>query len=419
MFINDAASLAASFDDFVVISLGEAVHVVVALLVVIAFSKLLGRHKRPLKQAKVPKDPGGHAPTPKAAPPQTVAPTPPARPRAAAPPRVGAAVVIRSEAKEPPSSSCTAHPRQQGERDKETQNLAAAVRTGRAEDLSSLLDAGRARAMARGAGAESVQDRTIVLLLAALRACAAHRFFAEGIQAYDHVAKWVGAGRMHMWSLLLYSAVEAGQFRRCQFFFARLRLLGTPASHDYISMVRCQTYRRNMPGLKQIFEEMQGHGHKLPQITRNRALQLCVAKLDFVFAERLAAEAACERAMDAAGYATLMRGFLKAGLPLRCLGLYAQMRAGGLEPNEKIAGVLLEACADAGQPKRAAKVVQELQSFGVEVHRGQFVELMRRLGSIGRIDCVTEVLEALQARAAEVTPEDVDTSDASPGSSPM
>lgn len=417
MYFNgliDAAqtrALEALFDEFFLISLGEAMHMIVALFVVTAFSSALGWHRRPSKHAKASKV-------------QAAEPAAPVS-RTTRPPSTDGAPLGRSRSV--PSTRRDSFPRNQketpaggasgvsgaalavalkgvphsmmptpGERDRETQMIAAIVRTGRTDELHSLMDAGRARAVARGFAPERVRDRTIVLLLTALRACAAHRFFAEGIQTYDHVASWVGIGHAHMWSLLLYSAVEAGQFRRCQAFFVRLQDLTTPAAHDYVSMVRCHTYRRSLACLKQIFEEMQGYGYKLPQITRNRALALCVAKLDMTFAERLTAEGACERCMDAVGYATLMRGFLKACRPEKCFEVYTRLRNECLTPTEKIAGVLLDACLEAGKAELAAGFVEDLQSVGIAISDSQCADFLRGLVNTGRMDCAKGFLEVLQ-----------------------
>mmetsp|Transcript_1807 Transcript_1807/g.4014 ORF Transcript_1807/g.4014 Transcript_1807/m.4014 type:complete len:636 (+) Transcript_1807:125-2032(+) len=269
--------------------------------------------------------------------------------------------------------------------------LVAAVRRGDAAELPRLLDEARARATTAGRTAVA---ETAQLFLSALRACASWRCFDEALVAYDHVAKHLGTGLGSIWSLLLYSAVEAGEFHRCEAFFAKLCFLVAPSGHDFVNVVRYYAHSQDLLGLRCMLANLHRSGYRITAHGRNRALAACVAIGGGALqvAEALAEADACSEAIDAVTYNTLMKGHARAGKASRCFELYREMQAKGLSPSDMTFGTLLNACHESYDFERAKEIFKDLCDSGLQVNVIHYTTFMKSLVRAGLLKDAAEVL---------------------------
>mmetsp|Transcript_149833 Transcript_149833/g.480135 ORF Transcript_149833/g.480135 Transcript_149833/m.480135 type:complete len:688 (-) Transcript_149833:91-2154(-) len=282
----------------------------------------------------------------------------------------------------------------------EADALAAAVRAGRAKDLPKLLDAAFERAFGDSdfdllGGDELVAGRAMCarLLLSSLRACATWRCFREALSAYDHTKRRLGSGSTAVWSLLLYSAVEAGQFGRCEVFFEKLCALGRPSSNDFSNMVRYHALRRDQDGLRRTLARLVQLGSEVDVLSRNRAMAACCNAGAPDLAEvLLASQAICPAGADAVAFNTLMKGHAHAGRPARCFELHEEMLARDILPTEMTFGILLNTCNGAGEQSRAKQVFKDLCASGLQLNTVHYTTYMKGLVSTGIIDDAAAVL---------------------------
>mmetsp|Transcript_3110 Transcript_3110/g.7239 ORF Transcript_3110/g.7239 Transcript_3110/m.7239 type:complete len:626 (-) Transcript_3110:135-2012(-) len=279
----------------------------------------------------------------------------------------------------------------------ETDMLASAVRAGKSASLPSLLDTARERVLAAGL-TEDLEWQEAEHLLSALRACASLHCFREALTAYDHVSTRIGAGDATIWSLLLYSAVGAGDFRRCKDFFKKLCVLQAPSGQDFVNMVRYYSHRHDQKGLSVMLEELTQIGFKLEAVDRNRALAACTSNNAMDLAEILIRHEGFFVAMDTVAYNTIMKAHAQAGKPELCLAIFEQMQRSGLTPSEMSFGILLDACIDARHFDGAKEAFEKIRKCGLAPNVVHYTTLMKGLVNAGRLDDATDVLgEMLQS----------------------
>jgi len=276
--------------------------------------------------------------------------------------------------------------------------LAAAVRAGKSRDLPRLLDAAKSRAIAEGIEGLSLQHVMAQYVLSALRSCASRRCFREALDAYDYAADYIGRGCCSTWSLLLYSAVEAKEFARCQDIFEKLCQSGTPSGNDFVNVVRYHAmHLRNATKLKNAIAVMQDTGFCLDVISRNRAIAVCTSNAALDLAEFLATRDACASAMDAVGYNTLMKGYAQMGDFARCFQIYSTMHGDGCSPSEITFGIMLDACIDATALDRARQVFEDLRNSGLQLNVVHYTTFMKGLTIAGQLGEATQILDEMLA----------------------
>mmetsp|Transcript_32024 Transcript_32024/g.69995 ORF Transcript_32024/g.69995 Transcript_32024/m.69995 type:complete len:593 (+) Transcript_32024:162-1940(+) len=272
--------------------------------------------------------------------------------------------------------------------------LAGAVCIGRVNELPQLLDAARRRASVEFSGTE-LETRLAEQLLSALRACASRKFFREALVAYDHFSRHVGEGNSGIWSLLLYCAVEVGDFQRCVGFTSKLCEHGIPSGLDFVNLVRCYAHLRDVEGLVEILGRLEKMGLRIDSITRNRALAACAKNRAWALVEPLTNNKICAEEMDAVSYNTLMKGHVQAGSPERCFQIYEEMKRSGSEPSEMTFGILLDACIDAKDSEKAKRIFTELRQSGLQPNVVHYTTLMKGLVSASQLDEATDLLEEM------------------------
>lgn len=286
----------------------------------------------------------------------------------------------------------------------EADAVASAVRAGKASQLPQILDAALARALAQGKhGTE--QDVSSQLLLTALRSCAAVRRFDEGILAYDHLAGRIGGGSAGLWSVLLYSVVEAGAFKRCKYVFENLIKNTSPSGHDFVNMVKCHVGQHDVAGLREMLGSLRRLGHSIDAYSLNRSLAACSASDSVLdLADELAGAGVCTEGIDAVGYNTLMKYNARAGRISRCFQLRTEMSAHGIQASEVTFGILLDACVSAQELDRAREVFNDLCASGLQLNVVHCTSFMKVLVSARRLDEAAGVLREM-VRSPGVKPD--------------
>jgi pentatricopeptide repeat protein len=208
-----------------------------------------------------------------------------------------------------------------------------------------------------------------------------------------------------MWSVLLYSAVEAQEFWRCEELISKLLESGIPTGTDFVNMVRYHvSYRCDPRVMYQFCEDLHAKGFRLDCISRNRALSACSSNKALYLAEILSEDKFGEASMDTVGYNTLMKGYAQAGEPARCFDLYEKMKIVDQAPSEITFGILLDACIDAKEFERAKHVFRDLKNSGVTMNVVHYTTFMKGLANAGELADATEVLQEM-LRSRHIKPD--------------
>mmetsp|Transcript_7593 Transcript_7593/g.21576 ORF Transcript_7593/g.21576 Transcript_7593/m.21576 type:complete len:748 (+) Transcript_7593:144-2387(+) len=279
--------------------------------------------------------------------------------------------------------------------------LAAAVRSGRAKELPELIEEAIVAVLGSdalepdsGPMTERISAR---LLISSLRACAASRRFKEALATYDYVAQRMGGGSANIWSLLLYSAVEAEEFDRCKVFFNKLCEAALPSSNDFLNMARYHAHRHDRHGLRFTLDYLAERGCKVDLVTRNRALSACCGTGAIALAEDiLACRTVCPQAPDVVAFNTLMKGCVRIGASHRCFDLYEEMRKAGVTPSEITFGILLETCHTTGEFERAKRTFADLTQSGMQMNVVHYTAYMKCLVSAGHVGAAGDMLERMR-----------------------
>jgi len=283
----------------------------------------------------------------------------------------------------------------------ESDSLVAAVRSGRAAQLPTLLIGAAERVSQLSSSAHLTEFRA-QHLLSALRACAAHRCFSDALRAYDSERELIGEGCAAMWSLLLYSAVEAREFHRCKKLIKNLLVNAVPSPNDFLNMVRHHVHQhegmdglQRTSGLKQTLQDLREAGFNINVVSRNRALSMCLQNCEYSCAEILVDQRHCNIAMDIVAFNTLIKAFAKNGDVARCFALRKKMQEMGIAPSEITFGILLDVCIDAKDFARAKQVFANLRQSGLPMNVVHYTTFMKGLLSAGYLDEATALLDEM------------------------
>lgn len=276
----------------------------------------------------------------------------------------------------------------------ETDLLAAAVRSGKAAELPRLIDASHARLSRSPGSSELTYALMETLFVACLRACAAKRCFTEALALYSHVECRIGKACSSTWSLLLWSAVEAGRFELCGNFLERLLASGSPTSYDFVNVVRYFAHIGDENGFAAAMRRIQACGCQIDVFARNRALSLCTGSPSFGLAQRIV-KLVPNVPMDAIAYNTMMKGFANSGDLVQCFGQYAEMRRAQIMPTEMTFGILLDACIDDQQLDHARRVFSDLRDSGLDLNVILYTTFIKGLVNAGELTEAMGILDEM------------------------
>lgn len=278
----------------------------------------------------------------------------------------------------------------------ETDLLASAVRSGKAGELPQRIDASLSRLSKDPA--EPSHNLMEYLFVACLRACAAKGFFEEMLVLYFHVRDRIHKACSSTWSLLLWSAAEAGRFDLCSNFLDRLLEMGVPTNNDFVNIVRYYIHLDDPVGFVSMLEELQARGCQVDVFARNRAVALCTNSRAFDLAQKIV-DSVPNVPMDVIAYNTLMKGFANVGDLAKCFGRYGEMRRAHIMPNEMTFGILLDACIDAKQMDYARRVFSDLRESGLSLNVILYTTFIKGLLNAGELDEAMEILDEMCTKA--------------------
>lgn len=274
----------------------------------------------------------------------------------------------------------------------ETDMIAAAVRAGKAAELPRLIDASLARMTKDGsADANEVFD---MLFMASLRACAAKRCFTEALALYSHVVARIGETCGSAWSLLLWSAVEAGEYGLGSEFLKRLLEDGHATSYDFVNIVRLYANVEQPLEFAEVVRKIQVDGCQIDLLARNRALSLCTNSHCIALAQQIV-KCVPDVPMDAIAHNTMMKAFANVGDLISCFGQYADMRCSNITPTEMTFGILLDACIDDKQLEHARRVFSDLRESGIVLNVILYTTFIKGLVNAGELAEAMAILDEM------------------------
>jgi len=276
----------------------------------------------------------------------------------------------------------------------ESDSLVAAVRSGRATQLPTLL-IGAAERVRQSSNSANSTDARAQHLLSALRACAAHRCFSDALRAFDSEREHIGEGCAAMWSLLLYSAVEAREFHRCSKLIKHLLLNATPSPNDFLNIVRYHVHQHESEGLKETLKDMRQAGFNIDVVSRNRALSMCLQNNELRVLEIVVDQKHCNIPMDIVAFNTLIKAFAKNGDIARCFGLRKKMQDMNIQPSEITFGILLDVCIDVKDFARAKQVFASLRLSGLPMNVVHYTTFMKGLLGAGYLEEASDLLDEM------------------------
>jgi len=237
------------------------------------------------------------------------------------------------------------------------------------------------------------------LVASITRVCTSKQLFSEGLRIFDIATE----GRTlkfedhTVWSCLLFCSVESRAFRRCQGYFDKLRLCGTPSAKDYSNMVRKAFSTSDWQLALQMISEM-GKAHlEIPGIVYNTALACCVSAEKLDEAKQLLNDIVQAGGVaDVITYNTLAKGYAKAGRMEDCFSLYETMRERGLAPSQVTYGILLDGLINDNEVERAVQVFKTMIKDGCEPNTVLYTTLIKGFARVGQVDQAVELFNQMR-----------------------
>ncbi|KAF4686044.1 hypothetical protein FOZ60_005742 [Perkinsus olseni] len=168
-------------------------------------------------------------------------------------------------------------------------------------------------------------------------------------------------------SCLLFCAVEARDFSRCEAYFERIKAASPdgPSAKDYGNMMRYYAAIGEFEKALGILQNIKG---VVPDnVTCNTVLSVCVKNQQLAIAEAMLHE--LSKPLDEDGtcvadvvtYNTVMKGYARLGGLARCDHLMSLMETQEIAPTAVTYGILLDCCINANDMPRAQRVFQEIR----------------------------------------------------------
>ncbi|KAF4656280.1 hypothetical protein FOZ61_007060 [Perkinsus olseni] len=168
-------------------------------------------------------------------------------------------------------------------------------------------------------------------------------------------------------SCLLFCAVEARDFSRCEAYFERIKAASPdgPSAKDYGNMMRYYAAIGEFEKALGILQNMEG---VVPDnVTCNTVLSVCVKNQQLAIADAMLHE--LSKPLDEDGtcvadvvtYNTVMKGYARLGGLARCDHLMSLMETQEIAPTAVTYGILLDCCINANDMPRAQRVFQEIR----------------------------------------------------------
>lgn len=251
---------------------------------------------------------------------------------------------------------------------------------------------------------------TVSLFASVAKLCTSKHLFADCLAIYDFVTEdaTFSLTDKSVWSCLLFCAIEARAYQRCDYFFGRLKACGTPSHKDYGNMVRLASLHGDWQLSLRLIQEMRNNKIEVDSVIHNTALATCVSA-DQVDQGRMLLEemVKSDGVADVITYNTLMKGYAKAGRMEHCFELFELLQQRNIAPSQVTYGILLDGCINENLLDRAAQVFNQMVSGGCPMNTVLFTTLIKGFARAGDVDQAMKVYE--QMRSERSVPPDLIT----------
>jgi len=240
--------------------------------------------------------------------------------------------------------------------------------------------------------------------------CTSKHLFADCLAIYDFVTgdATFSLTDKSVWSCLLFCAIEARAYQRCNYFFSRLKASGTPSHKDYGNMVRLASLHGDWQLSLRLIQEMRSSGVEIDSVIYNTSLATCVAADQVDQGRSLLEEMVkAEGVADVITYNTLMKGYAKAGRMDQCFELFDLLKTRNISPSQVTYGILLDGCINENLLDRAAEVFNKMVNGGCPMNTVLFTTLIKGFARAGEVDQAMKVYQ--QMRSERSVPPDLIT----------
>jgi pentatricopeptide repeat protein len=238
------------------------------------------------------------------------------------------------------------------------------------------------------------------LFTSVVKLCTSKQYFAECLAIHDQLVKPTLFESLDktVWSCLLFCAVEAKAWRKCDRFFSSLSSCGTPSAKDFGNMVRFASATNDWRKGLDVIKEMLKLGLDIDNVVYNTVLATCVSSEQLEGARVLLEDMTKHGAVaDVITYNTLAKGFAKAGQLDKCFKLYEQMRIQGVTPSQVTYGILLDASINDNKVEEAAKIFESMQKEGCPMNIILYTTLIKGFARAGQVDHAMAVYERMKS----------------------
>jgi len=272
------------------------------------------------------------------------------------------------------------------------------ARHGRPEQLKQILDQGYH--MAVGDDPEQLHAISVAEdhVLCAVKACAAYKYYSEGLDIYDHCKNRIGSGSASLWSCLLFCASRIEQqVHRCEHFYSNLCLLESPQVMDLVNLSRLFAFAHNLNGLRAALAHFVQQNGPVDCTTCNALMGICAKKGATALVEELASDRWSE-AKDTVSYNTLMTCYMKAKRQQECFRVFEDMRYAKAAPDQFTVGILLDCCIQTHpiDIQHMMSILDVLQAEGVTMNHVHYTSLIKGFVQAGLVQNALEVLELMR-----------------------
>jgi len=241
------------------------------------------------------------------------------------------------------------------------------------------------------------------LLLSTVRLCTSKQLYSECLELFDFVSKGPSfvLTDKHVWSCLLYCAIEEKGQQKCDYFFQRIRECGMPQPKDFGNMIRLYCMQGNWQSSLALIQEMASNDIEVDSVQYNVAMATCVGAGRIT--EALTLLDSMEQkgsSADVITYNTLMKGYAKAGQIDESIALFERLKEKGLSPSQITYGILLDGCINENQVDRAVQIFADMSKNGCPLNTVLYTLLIKGFARAGDCDQAMNVYGKMQNERA-------------------
>lgn len=245
------------------------------------------------------------------------------------------------------------------------------------------------------------------LFSSVVKLCTAKHLFDDCLTFYDVMKEdtLLTLSDMSIWSCLLFCAIEARAYQRCNTFFKSLKSLGTPSQKDYGNMVRLASFHDDWQLCLRLIREMRECCVAIDSVICNTCLATCV-HADQMPQGRLLLEEMVQAkgVVDVISFNTVMKGYAKAGNMDQCFELFDWLQTQNISPSPVTYGILLDGCVNENLLDKAIQVFDSIVSTGCQMNTVLFTTLIKGFIRAGKVDQAMDIYQQMRTNC-QVSPD--------------